>query len=109
MIAETLQRRNFGDAAAHVLALAERTAITALNAEGEAGRKPEALQALFDIARNAVARGAITPKSDGAGAKGVEYEGGAALESFRSSRGLKGRLAIIARKCVNNRQFARAA
>lgn len=115
LIAENLHRRNFGEAAAHVLAVAERTAADAMGAKGTTKQQQEARQALFDILRTAVTHGALAPKPDVAADSAVpstngavRYEGSAALESGLTSHGFKGRFVKVAQKCVNSRHFGSA-
>lgn len=77
IIAESLLRRNFNDAASHVLKLAEKAVTEAVGSSAtlEAGGN-EALASLFLIARNAVTRGTFEPVASEEGcADRFQYEG----------------------------------
>lgn len=110
IIAESLLRRNFNDAASHVLKLAEKAVTEAVGSGAAlAAGGDEALASLFLIARNAVTRGAIEPAASGVEyADRFQYEG-IAVDPARGfegkASGFKSAATSSVFKVVNNRYF----
>jgi len=77
VIADTLKRRNFHEAASEVLKLAEKTVLNSVR-PGATAAGGEGLETLFAIARRAIERGILAPPAAGLESTApVQYEGAA--------------------------------
>lgn len=96
MIAETLHRRNFNDAASLVLHLAEKKITDAVGTEAATIDCGEALSSLFAIARNAVKQGTVVPAAKAASSE-PEYKGSAFQRGWP-----QGIISAIVRRGINS-------